>query len=149
MHAAGVVITPSEGGRTIYEYMPIKKMDDILISEWEGPELEKAGFLKEDILGIAQLDKFAKIFQLIRQNNQVPPGFEEIDYNDKDVLALFKKGWNQDLFHFGSVGLTSYSQDIRPDSIEDLIAMIALYRPGVMEVGAHEDYVKLNMVKRK
>ena len=149
IHAAGVVITPSDEGMEIYDYMPIKKIDGILISEWEGPELETAGFLKEDILGIRQLDKFSDIFALIDQNHKEGhPEFEEIDYNDPQVIELFKKGWNQDLFHFGSKGLTAYSQDVKPDSMEELIAMIALYRPGVMEFGAHEDYVKIKRGKK-
>jgi DNA polymerase III subunit alpha len=144
VHAAGVVITPNVQGLEIYDYMPIKLIDGILISEWEGPELEAAGFLKEDILGIRQLDKFSDIFVLIDQNHEKGhPEFEEVDYNDENVLDLFRKGWNQDLFHFGSKGLTAYSQDVKPDSMEELIAMIALYRPGAMEFGAHEDYVKI------
>lgn len=149
IHAAGVVITPSDNGMTIYDWMPTKLMDGVLISEWEGPELESAGFLKEDILGIKQLDKFNDIFELMKTNGKEIPSFESIDYNDKKVLELFRKGWNQDLFHFGSVGLTSYSQDVKPDSFEELIAMIALYRPGVMEFGAHESYVKIKQKKKE
>lgn len=148
VHAAGVVITPTEGDRDIYSWMPVKKMDGILISEWEGSELEAAGFLKEDILGIKQLDKFTDIIELIKSKGVDPPGFETIDYNDDRVLELFRKGWNQDVFHFGSVGLTSYSQDVKPESIEELIAMIALYRPGVMESGAHEHFVQIKFGKR-
>ncbi len=149
IHASGVVITPNHTGKTIFDWIPVKKMDGILVSQWEGPELEKAGYLKEDILGIKQLDKFGAIFKLLKKRGINPPGFEDIDYNDPDVLALFRKGWNQDLFHFGSPGLTSYSQDVKPVSMEDLIAMIALYRPGVMEFGAHEDYVKIKQGRKK
>lgn len=149
IHAAGVIITPTDGDMTIYDWLPVKKMDGVLISEWEGPELEVVGFLKEDILGIKQLDKFTDIFKLIESNGGTPPDFESIDYNDQNVLDLFRRGLNQDLFHFGSVGLTSYSQDVKPDSIEELIAMIALYRPGAMEFGAHEDYVKIKFGKKQ
>lgn len=149
VHAAGVVITPIKDGKdSIYNWLPVKKMDGVLISEWEGTELETAGFLKEDILGIKQLDKFMDIIDLIKLNGKHPPSFESIDYNDDNVLELFRKGWNQDVFHFGSVGLTSYSQDVKPESIEELIAMIALYRPGVMESGSHESYVKIKFGKR-
>lgn len=149
VHAAGVVITPIKDGKdSIYNWLPVKKMDGVLISEWEGTELETAGFLKEDILGIKQLDKFMDIIDLIKLNGKHPPSFESIDYNDDNVLELFRKGWNQDVFHFGSVGLTSYSQDVKPESIEELIAMIALYRPGVMEFGAHEHYVQIKFGRR-
>lgn len=149
IHAAGVLITPSENDMTIYDWMPTKKMDGILISEWEGPELESAGFLKEDLLGIRQLDKFMSIKKMIQDNGKVFPGFEDIDYNDKKVLDYFKKGYNQDLFHFGSAGLTSYSMEVKPDNIEELIAMIALYRPGAMEFNAHTNFVKIKFGKKK
>lgn len=150
IHAAGVVITPIHGKfDSIYKWMPVKKVDGVLVSEWEGPELESTGFLKEDILGILQLDKFAYIFELIKSNGGTPPDFESIDYNDPKVLELFSKGYTQDSFHFGSPGLTAYSQDVQPDSIEELIAMISLYRPGAMEFGAHEDYVKIKFGKKE
>ena len=151
IHAAGVIITPSiyNGEQmTIYDWMPVKKMDGVLVSEWEGPLLERAGFLKEDILGIEQLDKFSSIFKLMEENGKERIGFEDVDYNDQKVLDLFKKGLNQDLFHFGSTGLTGYSQDVKPDSFEELIAMIALYRPGVMESGGHISYVKIKEGKK-
>lgn len=150
MHAAGVVITPTYGGdETIYTWMPVKKVDGVLVSEWEGPELEAAGYLKEDILGIKQLDKFTDILKYVWQNYNQRIDFEDIDYNDQEVYKLFQKGYNQDLFHFGSVGLTSYSQEVKPESIEELIAMIALYRPGAMEFRAHEDYVKIKFGKKE
>lgn len=147
IHAAGVLITPSE--RTIFEWMPVRKTEGLLISEWEGPDLETAGFLKEDILGISQLDKFSDIFKLLRKKGVECPTFENVDYNDPNVYELFKKGWNQDLFHFGSPGLTNYSREVKPENIEDLIAMIALFRPGVMKFGAHEEYVKIKHGKKE
>lgn len=149
IHAAGVVITPTSQGETIFDWMPVKKIDGLLISEWEGPELETAGFLKEDLLGIQQLDKFMDTLKYIKQNHGDVIDFEDIDYNDPNVYELFKKGYNQDLFHFGSPGLTSYSQEVKPESIEELIAMIALYRPGAMEFKAHEDYVKIKFGKKE
>jgi len=146
VHAAGVIITPKtyKGKEmTIFDWIPVKEMNGLLISEWEGPDLETAGYLKEDILGIKQLDKFKAIFKLIEENGGTSPDFENIDYNDPKVYGLFEKGFNQDLFHFGSVGLTSYSMDVQPQNLEELIAMISLYRPGPMESGAHKQYIQL------
>lgn len=151
IHAAAVVITPKKSSdgedMTIFDWMPIKKMNGLLVSEWEGPLLEEAGFLKEDILGIKQLDKLSSIRNLIRKNGGTPPSFEDIQkpgrIDDQGVYKLFHKGLNQDLFHFGSVGLTGYSQDVKPNNIEDLIAMIALYRPGAMESDAHKIFVEI------
>jgi len=152
VHAAGVVITPKTyKGQvmTIFDWMPIKKMDGILISEWEGPELESAGFLKEDILGIRQLDKISAIFKLIEGNGKTVPDLNNIDVNDDNVYQLFKQGFNQDLFHFGSLGLTQYSQQVKPDNIEELIAMIAAYRPGAMEFNAHKDFVSIKFGRKE
>ena len=146
VHAAGVIITPKTykgKSMTIFDWIPVKEMDGLLISEWEGPDLETAGYLKEDILGIKQLDKFAAIFRLMEEHGHEIPDFESINYNDPKVYELFKKGFNQDLFHFGSVGLTSYSMDVEPENLEELIAMISLYRPGPMESGAHKQYISL------
>lgn len=152
IHAAGIIITPSvynDKKMTIYDWMPVKMMDGMLVSEWEGPLLEDAGFLKEDILGLRQLDKFSDIISLIKKNGKQGVNFEQIDYNDEEVLELFKKGLNQDLFHFGSRGLTGYSKSVKPDSFEELIAMISLYRPGVMESGGHIKYVKIKNGKEE
>lgn len=152
IHAAGVIITPDvkEGAlMTIYNWMPVKKVDGVIVSEWEGPQLETAGFLKEDILGIKQLDKFQDIFKLIKSNNKELPSLDDIDTQDAQVYELFCQGFNQDLFHFGSVGQTQYSQQVKPREIQELIAMIAAYRPGAMEFGAHEDYVKIKMGRKQ
>lgn len=152
VHAAGVIISPDKKGdqsMTIYNWMPVKKMDGIIVSEWEGPQLESAGFLKEDILGIRQLDKFQDIFKLIKQNGKQVPDLNDIDTHDSYVYDLFCQGYNQDLFHFGTVGQTQYSQQVKPKHIEELVAMIAAYRPGAMEFGAHEDYVKIKMGRKE
>ncbi len=149
VHPSGVIITPSQNGETIFSWMPVKKVDGVLISEWEGTELEAAGFLKEDILGIKQLDKFQDIFNLIELHGSKRPDYEDIDYNDQNVLELFRRGWNEDLFHFGSQGLTAYCKYVRPDSVDELIAIIALFRPGVIKFGTHEDYVKIKHGKKE
>lgn len=152
IHAAGVIITPDQRDSqpcTIFDWIPVKKMDGVLVSEWEGPQIETAGFLKEDILGIKQLDKFSEIFKLIKANGGQVPDLDNIQTDDPDVYELFCQGLNQDLFHFGSVGLTNYSQSVKPRNIEELIAMIAVYRPGAMEYGAHDDYVKIKMGKKE
>lgn len=143
VHAAGVVIVPEEYG-TIYEQMPIKKMDGVLVSEWEGTEIDKAGFLKCDILGIAQLDKFANISRLIEKHIGEKISFADItDLAQKEVFDLFKEGYNEDVFQFGTTGLKAYCKKLKPDNIYDLIAAVALYRPGTMDTGMHEKYIRI------
>lgn len=146
IHAAGVIITPNKykGKKmTVYDWIPVKKMDGVLVSEWEGPQLEEAGFLKEDILGIRQLEKLKKIFDLIKIHHNIALTFDDIDINDKHVYELFQNGCNEDVFQFGAQGLKNYCADLKPTDIEDLIATVALYRPGPIESGAHKTYVKI------
>jgi DNA polymerase-3 subunit alpha len=151
VHACATIITPEE--KTIFEWFPIRKMqnksgDEILVSEWEGFYLDKAGFLKEDILGILQLDKFAYIRRLVRDNTGEDIDIYKIDKDDRRTFEYFHNGWNEDIFQFGTRGLKSFSKEVRPDSIEELTAMNALYRPGAMKSNAHNDYVSIKFGKK-
>lgn len=144
IHAAAVVIVPKTykgKKRTVYDWMPVKMMDGILVSEWEGPLIEAAGFLKEDILGLRQLDKFADIFELVKKNQGIDLKLSDVKYDEYPVYELFSSGHNQDVFHFGTPGLTIYSQEVKPRVLDDLIAMIAVRRPGAMESRADVSYV--------
>lgn len=144
IHACATLILPKE--RDIYHWIPVKKMslkdgESMLVTEWEGGELEAAGFLKEDILGINQLDKFSNIVDLVKLHHGVDIDIYTIPYDDQEVIRFFKNGWNSDVFHFGSSGLTEYCKLMQPNNINDLVAAIALYRPGSMENNFHNEYV--------
>lgn len=157
VHASAVVIVPKhdEDGEemTIYDWLPVKKIKDDqgehLISEWEGKYMERAGFLKEDILGLTQLDKFKGMIELIKTNRGKKIILEEIPKTDKKVFQLFHKGLTEEVFQFGSAGLKKYSKQAKPNNIEDIIAMNALYRPGPMESDAHNDFVLIKNGKKK
>lgn len=144
IHACATLILPDE--KTIFEWIPVKKMQlndgqDVLVSEWEGIELEKAGFLKEDILGVSQLDKFRFILNSIKKETGEDLDIFNLSLDDKKVYKYFQNGWNGDVFHFGSTGLTGYCKELLPENINDLIAANSLYRPGAMENNFHNDYV--------
>lgn len=144
VHPCATIIFPAE--KTIYEWIPVKKVENksggyILVSEWEGEEIDKAGFLKEDILGIQQLDKFQDILSLIKENTGQEIDIYNLDIEDEEVFRFFQNGWNGDVFHFGSRGLTKYCRQLQPETIHDLIAGIALYRPGAMESNFHNEYI--------
>jgi DNA polymerase-3 subunit alpha len=141
VHAGGVIIVPdSENG--IFDQLPVKKIDGILISEWDMTGVEQAGFLKMDILGLKQLDKFSEIINLIKVNKGVDIVLKDIPLDDPKVYEYFGKGFNEDVFQFGGYGLKGYTRDLQPTLITDLIATSALYRPGPIEMKAHTDYVK-------
>lgn len=142
VHAAGVIIVPKHNG-PIYQQLPVKKMDGIVVTEWEGNQIEEAGFLKVDILGLKQLDKFDEIIRLIKNNRGEQIILNDIPLNVPGVYHFFQKGFNEDIFQFGGGGLKTYCKMLRPDNIEDLIATVALYRPGPIEINAHEKYAKI------
>lgn len=152
VHAAGVVITPSHykgESMCIWDWMPVKLMDGVLISEWEGSVIEDTGFLKEDILGLRQLDKFDDIFKLIKKRGDKVLGWTEYNYNDPKVLSFFAKGYNQDVFQFQGSGMAVYSRELKPKNFEEVIAMNALYRPGPMDSNAHMDFVDLKNGRKR
>lgn len=142
IHAAGVVIVPREYG-TVYEQLPVRESEGLLISEWEGNYIDQAGFLKCDILGIKQLDKFAAIHNLIQLQINKSIRFNDIPLDQEKVFDFFRKGLNEDVFQLGAAGLKAYCKELQPDNIEDLIATVALYRPGPIESGAHKRYAKI------
>ena len=149
VHASGVIIVPqldNEGNeQEIYDCIPVKRdKSGILISEWEGIYLDKAKFVKEDILGIIQLDKFQYIVTLIKEQLGINLDIHrDIPLDDKKTFELFQKGYNDDVFQFGSDAQKLYSLEVQPENIEHLIAMNALYRPGPMESNAHIDFYKI------
>lgn len=147
IHAAGLIITPriiNQEEVTIYDLMPIKKdKDGLIITEWEGEYTEKMGFLKADFLGLKQLGKFSQIKHLVKKDLQKDIDLQSIDLADDRVYERFKKGLNEDVFQFGAQGLKAYCTSLKPETIDDLIAVIALYRPGPIEIRAHLDYVKI------
>lgn len=146
VHACATLILPkykNDKKIDIYEWLPLRKIDKGMnVSQWEGEYTEMAGFLKEDILGIKQLDKIQYIFDSVKRIENIELDLESIPLDTKGVYKLFKDGFTEDSFHFGSPGLQQYSRQVQPDNIEDLIAMISLYRPGAMDSFSHEIYIK-------
>lgn len=153
IHPSAVLIVPKEDKNgnpmTVYDWLPVKKIDGNLVAEWEGKYVDRAGFLKEDILGIAQLDKFKEVLRLIKQNRGKRISLNKIPVEKKTVYKFFQRGWNEDVFQFGTSGLKSYSKKVLPDNIEDLISMNALFRPGPMDSDAHNDFAKIKHKEKK
>lgn len=153
VHPSAVIIVPKEDedGHPIdlYGWMPMKRMGGVLVSEWEGKYIDKSGFLKEDILGLNQLDKFSSILKLIAKNRREQIDVNTIPFGDEEVFRYFQRGWCEDVFQFGAMGLMNYCREAKPHSLDDLIAMTALFRPGPMDVKAHETFVEIKNGARK
>lgn len=155
VHPSAVIIVPKHAvdgtNRDIdlFGWMPVKKIDGVLVSEWEGKYVDASGFLKEDILGLSQLDKLQSMIDMIKKDCGKTINLNKIEFDDEKTFKYFKRGWNEDVFQFGTTGLMNYCRQVKPNTLSDLVAMTALFRPGPMDVGAHQDFADMKAGKRK
>lgn len=154
VHPSAVIIVPKVSQETgermnIYEWMPIKKIDGLLVSEWEGKYTEAGLFLKEDILGLNQLDKFKGMLQLVKEHYGKDIDLNAIPFDDEEVFRFFRKGWCEDIFQFGTMSLMNYCKQVKPTEFSDLVAMTALFRPGPIASHAHLDFADIKNGKKK
>lgn len=147
VHASAIIVTPeSKDGEDMecFDYTPIKKVDDILVSELDGYSIDETGLLKNDCLGIKEL---AKIQSVIDESNRVYnagisfEGLVRSGLDDEKTYRMLSKGFTQNVFQFSSTGMTKFLMDMKPDCINDLIAANALYRPATLESGSTQKYL--------
>ncbi|HHV10496.1 MAG TPA: DNA polymerase III subunit alpha [Clostridiales bacterium] len=130
MHAAGVVI----GKDSIDEYVPVSRSsDDSITTQFTMTTLEELGLLKMDFLGLRTLTVIQNAESLIRKNENEDFNIEHIDYADEKVYDLISSGKTEGIFQLESAGMKSFMKELKPHSLEDVIAGIALYRPGPMD----------------
>ena len=153
IHPSAYIIVPKQNNESkntnIFNLMPMKEIDGLLVTEWEGKYTEGALFLKEDILGLSQLTKIHNTIKLIKKHYNIDIDVTKIPFDDKEVFKFFKRGWCEDVFQFGTTGLMGYCRQVRPSQLSDLIAMTALFRPGPMESNAHQDFADIKNGKKK
>ena len=127
-HAAGVVITE----RPVYEYVPLAKNDESVVTQYTMTTLEELGLLKMDFLGLRNLTVLEDAAELVRRHT---PGFDVNSLRDDDAetFAMLAAGKTMGVFQLESAGMTSVCTRLGPKSIEDITAIIALYRPGPMD----------------
>ena len=128
-HAAGVVISREN----LDDVIPILKMGDTTLTGVTMEYLEELGLLKMDLLAIKNLTMIASILELIKKDTGKSILLSKIDLNDKDVLSIFNKGDTTGVFQFESSGMRSFLEKLKPRNFSDLVASIALYRPGPMD----------------
>jgi DNA polymerase-3 subunit alpha len=130
VHACGVVIADEP----LTNFLPLYKASgsDDIITQFEGPTVEKVGLLKMDFLGLKTLSVLARARDLIEQVHGVRIDLEKIDIRDPKVFAVFARGRTKGVFQFESGGMQDLLMKMKPDRIQDLIAANALYRPGPM-----------------
>ncbi|MBL7904510.1 MAG: DNA polymerase III subunit alpha [Bacteroidales bacterium] len=131
IHAAGIIIAPSD----LTEIIPVhtSKETDLLITQFEGKEIENAGVIKMDFLGLKTLTIIRDALRMIEENHGVKIEIDEVPLDDKKTFELYQRGETNGTFQFESANMQKYLRELKPDKFEDLIAMNALYRPGPME----------------
>ena len=130
MHAAGVVISQKD----VSEYVPLSRASDgSIVTQFTMTTLEELGLLKMDFLGLRTLTVIQNAVHLIEQDAGVKLDMQHIDYNDKKVLDSLGTGRSDGVFQLESAGRKNFMKELKPQSLEDVIAGISLYRPGPMD----------------
>lgn len=130
MHAAGVVICPKAAD----EFVPLSRgSDGSITTQFTMTTLEELGLLKMDFLGLRNLTVIRDAVNFIEQSTGKHIDIDNIDYNDPQVLASIGTGRTEGIFQLESAGMKSFMKELRPQSLEDIIAGISLYRPGPMD----------------
>lgn len=131
-HACGVLITD----KPLTEYVPIQyasSSDKSIISQYSLHPVEDLGLLKMDFLGLKNLTIIEAALRIIKNTRGIEVDIDEIPLDDKAAFELFQRGETTGVFQFESSGMKRYLRDLKPSVFEDIIAMVALYRPGPME----------------
>ena len=138
VHAAGVVIAPGP----ITDYAPLYKSNrDEITTQWAMKEVERVGLLKMDFLGLSTLTLIQDALSEIKRTEGIDLEIDRIPLDDPKVYQLFVDGQTYGIFQFESSGMREILRRAKPQRLEDLIAMNALYRPGPLKGGMVDDYI--------
>jgi DNA polymerase-3 subunit alpha len=138
-HAAGVVISPAP----VTDYMPCFKVgENILTTQFEKEQVEEQGLVKMDILGLRTLTVIGDALDNIKKSQGIDIDIDHIPLDDKDTYDMLCNGDTGGVFQLEGDGMRTYLKALHPERIEDLIAMVALYRPGPLEGGMVTDFIK-------
>jgi len=138
VHAAGVVVAPTE----ITDFAPIQfePSGDKVITQYEMHASEDVGLIKFDILGIRNLSILGSAIDIVKKLDGVDIDLHEIPLDDKKTFEMLARGETMGTFQLGGSGMTKYLKELKPNRVEDLMAMVALYRPG--PISQIPEYIK-------
>lgn len=147
VHASALLVTPDEkDGKQMecFDFVPIKKIDGVLVSENDGYELDELGLLKNDCLSTKELSKLQEVFKICNDVYGAGVSLEGIatgGLDEEGVYQMISDGYTQNVFQFASKGMTRFVKDLQPSCINDLIAANALFRPATLENGSADNYI--------
>lgn len=128
-HAAGVVITREP----VQTYVPLSRNDEVITTQFTMTTIERLGLLKMDFLGLRTLTVIRDAVENIKRTHGIEIDIENIDMTDEETYKMISKGDTDGVFQLESAGMKEFMQELKPSSIEDVIAGISLYRPGPMD----------------
>src|SRR3982750_3506235 len=138
VHAAGVVIAP----KAITEYAPLYKgARDEIVTQWSMKEIERVGLLKMDFLGLSTLTLIFDAIEEIKRTTGEQLDIDSVPLDDAKTYQIFQEGQTYGIFQFESSGMRDILRKAKPQRLEDLIALNALYRPGPLRSGMVDDFI--------
>ena len=138
-HAAGVVISAAP----LDEYVPVQNSnEDGFVTQYDKDNIEELGLLKMDFLGLRTLTVMGEALRLIKENHGIELDLDAIPLDDQASCELLCRGETAGVFQLESEGITKLVMDLKPEHFEDLIPLVALYRPGPLGSGMVEDFIK-------
>jgi len=138
-HAAGVIVAPAP----LTEFTPLQKMSDgSIVTQYSMKPLEKLGLLKVDFLGLRTLTMVSDVIENVRKSKGVIIDIDNIPLDDEETYELLQEGDTTGVFQLESEGMRRLLQRLKPNCFEDLIAVLALYRPGPLGSGMVDDYIQ-------
>lgn len=138
-HAAGVVIAPAR----LEEFVPLMRLpDDQFVTQFDMHDLEALGLLKMDFLGLRNLTILSDVLRLLRARKGMEIKLEAIPLDDPATYELIRSGLTTGVFQLESAGMRALVRRLSPTEFRDLIAILALYRPGPLESGMVDDYIE-------
>ncbi|MDY7001809.1 MAG: DNA polymerase III subunit alpha, partial [Thermodesulfobacteriota bacterium] len=146
-HAAGVVLSD----RPMIEYLPLYKgKKDEVVTQYDMKMVEKTGLIKFDFLGLRTMTVIQDTLDIIAERGKEPPDMDVLSLDDAETYALYSRGDTDGVFQVESSGMRRYLRMLKPTCFDDLIAMLALYRPGPLGSGrGHGDNMVDEFIKRK
>ena len=138
-HAAGIVISPNE----IYNHIPLYRVEESgeIVTQYDKDDIEKLGLVKFDILGLRTLSIIDKTIQNLKQKNIADIDIDTIHPNDSKVYSLMQRKLTTGVFQLESSGMKRYMGQLQPDCFDDIVALVALYRPGPLGTNMVDDFI--------
>ncbi len=138
-HAAGVVIS----AEPLLHYVPLLRVsDEEIVTQFDMTDVEAIGLLKFDFLGLRNLTLIDETCRALRKRAGIDIDIEAVPLDDEKTFRMIRDGQTAGIFQLESSGMTALIRRVKPDRFEDLVALLALYRPGPLESGMTDDYVK-------